>query len=86
MGNKGMDETNRRQVVDTAYEKLSAEDQIMIDRLAEQLVKGIHKRRGSSGGATILFGRQQALELLAQLGIWMNETSEASELFQGTTK
>ncbi len=52
------------QDVEKAYQKLSDEDRKNIDRMSQRLEVRVHMPR---------FGKWQALELLAKLGMWMNK-------------
>ena len=56
--------------IDSAYDALSRGDQIVIDCLAKDLEVAIKKRPQK---APAFFGRMQALELLAKLGIFLNQ-------------
>ena len=62
-----------KDVLRSAYRGLSEDDQITLDLQ----VKNLRDRLGRKRGNTMYFGRGMALELLAQLGIWMNEHSGA---------
>jgi hypothetical protein len=60
--------------VERAYENLSEQDKAVIGKLAEKLEQKVKSIRGDSfskHGPT-MFGKKQALELIAKLGIWYN--------------
>jgi hypothetical protein len=60
--------------IDAAYQKLSEEDRENIDKQARLLEMKMKEIRASHGGVMkAYFGKVQALELLARLGMWMNE-------------
>lgn len=50
-----------------AYESLSGEERDLIDKQVKRLLDGVRERK-----ATAMFGRLQALEVLAALGVWLN--------------
>lgn len=62
--------------IENAYKALPDDQRAEIDRMAQQIENKI-KARIRSNGQPIAFGRKQALELLAKLGIWMNANDPA---------
>jgi len=63
-----LNERDTNQAIDRAYARLSVEERSVVDFLVTELMNGAKKRRKE----TIYFGRKEALEVLAKLGIWMN--------------
>lgn len=58
-------------VIADAFSGLSHFDQVVLNHEAETLERAI-KDRSISKQERVTFGRQEALEVLAKLGIWMN--------------
>ena len=58
--------------IEAAYDALSCDDQITIDRLAAALINAIKERRTPIYCGKVSFGRMMALELLAKVGVWLN--------------
>lgn len=67
--NRGMEnlQTLTREDIEYAYRCLSRSDQIIIDSLAVELRNVITRRRHKLA----MFGRAQALELLAKVGVFL---------------
>jgi hypothetical protein len=57
-----------------AYEKLPVNEQVQIDQLAALLVSSMKMRRGSLGH-TVIFGRNQAMQVLFALGLFLARRS-----------
>ena len=57
--------------IELAYQALPADEKIEIDAMAKKLEAALKARH--YGKTPLMFGRKQALEVLAKLGIWLNK-------------
>ena len=55
--------------IENAYQALSQDEKIAIDDMAKKLEKELKARH--TGNKPLMFGRKQALEVLAKTGIWL---------------
>jgi len=63
------DQKDMNDVCQRAYDGLSLEEQIALDKIIVELEAAVRKRRQIGQG----LGRQSRLELLAKLGLWLKD-------------
>lgn len=68
------------EMIQNAYNKLEPLERMWLDKQADTLEAGVKLRH--TGNNSLMFGRTQALELLAKLGIWMVEHPKAGTPWQ----
>lgn len=61
--------SDQARAIRRAYDALTDPERATVDRLADQIMQGVSTRRSFPAG----LGKGGALELLAKLGIWIND-------------